>query len=233
MSSEAHVDPRGRQLRPTREEIDAWATREHQRRTAWLAGPSPEEKLAWARRYRWRSALGLEESRLGPAPEDVDLWAAQEHRRREAWAAGPTEAEKERWARAHPDSAPAPDSESAPPAEADVESWAAGERRRRQEWVAGPSEDEKHDWAEAQTGGILDELARLPLFDDVMRSGMFDADLSAAARQVLRDAELAGRGAVHLLSRAPFRLWSYFVRAGRASEHDSGTSPPRRRRVRY
>jgi hypothetical protein len=96
MNSEAHVDPRGRRLRPAQEEIDAWAVREHQRRAAWLAGPSPEEKLAWARRYRWRSALGLEESRLGPAPEDIDLWAAQEHGRRAAWAAGPSQLEKER-----------------------------------------------------------------------------------------------------------------------------------------
>lgn len=232
MNPDTHVDPRGRPLQPTQEEIDAWAAREHQRRAAWLAGPSPEEKLAWAARYRWRSALGLEESHLGPAPEDVGRWAAQEHQRREAWVAGPTEVEKEQWARAHRDRLHSRDPESPAPTDTDVESWAARERQRRQEWIAGPSDEEKHRWAERQARGFLDELAHLPVFDEVMRLGIFEADFSEAAHHVLRDAELAGKGALYLLSRAPLGVWSYFVRAGREFEQNLGPSSPRRR-VRY
>ena len=100
MSSEPHVDPRGRPLAPTPDEIEVWAAREHKRRAAWLAGPSEEEKQEWARRYRWRGALGLEESRLGPTREDIELWAEREHKRRQAWLEGPNAMEKHDWARA-------------------------------------------------------------------------------------------------------------------------------------
>jgi hypothetical protein len=37
-------------LDPTDAEIDAWAEDERRRRQAWLAGPSPEERAAFARR---------------------------------------------------------------------------------------------------------------------------------------------------------------------------------------
>ena len=37
-------------LEPTDAEIDAWAEEERRRRAAWLAGPTPEERAAFARR---------------------------------------------------------------------------------------------------------------------------------------------------------------------------------------
>jgi hypothetical protein len=37
-------------LEPTDAEIDAWAEDERKRRAAWLAGPTPEERAAFARR---------------------------------------------------------------------------------------------------------------------------------------------------------------------------------------
>ncbi len=228
MKPDMHVDPRGRRLRPTQEEIDTWAAREHQRRTAWLAGPSEEEKLAWAKRPRWRSALGLEADRA-PTREDIDLWAAREQKRRAAWAAGPSEAETAEWARAH--AARAGDDPPSP-AETDAEGWAARERQRRQAWLRGPTEDEKHAWAERQTRGLLEELAHLPFLDDALRLGGFEGDVLAAANDALRDAELVGKGALYVLSRAPLGLWSYLVRAGRAFERESGGPSPRRR-VRY
>ena len=41
-------------LEPTQAEIDAWVARERERRQAWLKGPSPEEREAYARRLRQR-----------------------------------------------------------------------------------------------------------------------------------------------------------------------------------
>ena len=94
-----------------------------------------------------------------------------------------------------------------------------------QEWLAGPSEAEKQDWAGRQSGGFLDDLLSLP--------GMLEpTDLPEAAQRFLREAELAGKGTVYALSRAPLKLWSYLIRAGRAFEDDSAQQP-RRRRVRY
>src|SRR5262245_16673667 len=40
---------------PTPAEIDAWVERERQRRQAWLAGPSDEERDAYADRLRRRN----------------------------------------------------------------------------------------------------------------------------------------------------------------------------------
>ena len=37
-------------LEPTDAEIDAWAEEERRRRAAWLAGPTPDERAAFARR---------------------------------------------------------------------------------------------------------------------------------------------------------------------------------------
>ena len=99
MYSDPLRDPRDQPLRPTPEEIEAWATREHKRREAWLTGPNQHEQDDWARRYRRRSALGFSESRLGPSREEVAQWAEREHKRRQAWLAGPTEEEKRDWAR--------------------------------------------------------------------------------------------------------------------------------------
>jgi hypothetical protein len=222
MTSEPHIDPRERTLPPTQEEIDAWAAREHRRRAAWLAGPSAEEKQDWARRYRWRATLGFEESRLGPAPEDVEQWTAREHRRREAWLAGPTDAEKQSWAkqqRRRTRIGFADD--AAPTTQAEIEAWAAREKQRRQEWVAGPSEEEKQQWAERQRRSLVDELTSLP--------ELLESELPEAVHRWLRDAELASKGTLYTLSRAPLMLWSYFIRAGRTLEGELSKRPPRSR----
>ena len=42
------------ELEPTQAEIDAWVARERERRQAWLKGPSPQEREAYARRLRQR-----------------------------------------------------------------------------------------------------------------------------------------------------------------------------------
>jgi len=223
MDSEPDVDPRRSSLRPTQEEIDAWAEREHARRIAWLAGPSDDETREWARRYRWRAALGLEESRLGPAPEEITAWAEREHRRREAWRVGPTDVEKRRWAgeqraRAAPTDDPAP-----PPSPDEVDAWAAHEKERRERWCTGPSEDEKLRWAARQSGGVFDDVARL--------SAWFDLEFPDA-QEVLRDVELAGKGALYSLSRLPRAFWAYLIRAGNVFE-DELHRPTRRGRVPY
>ncbi len=41
-------------LEPTQAEIDAWVSRERERRQAWLKGPTAEEREAYARRVRQR-----------------------------------------------------------------------------------------------------------------------------------------------------------------------------------
>jgi len=220
MQPEPNGDPRGQPLPPTHEEIEAWGARERARRAAWLAGPSAEEKREWARRYRWRAALGLEETRLAPAAEDVDRWAEREHQRRAAWLEGPTLAEKQEWAARQRHRA----ADAASPTDADVEAWAAREKQRRQDWLAGPSEEEKQRWAEREMTSLFDELMRVP--------AALQSELPEGAQQVLRDAELAGKGAVYSLMRAPVAVWSYLVRAGRAFEGEF-YQEPRRRRVRY
>lgn len=223
MDPEPFTDPRYRSSRPTPEERDAWAARELKRRQAWLAGPTEEEKQDWARRGRRRASLGFAESRLGPAAEEVSEWAAREHKRREAWAAGPSEEEKREWARQFRRRALMGLSESPlPPAEEDIEAWARREGERRREWAAGPSEEEKEKWARRAAGGILADLA--PRAE--RESEFFDM-----AHEFLREAELAGKGTVFSLLRAPGALWSYFVRAGRTFE-DEISQQPRRGRVR-
>ena len=224
MDSAPHADPREQRLYPTPEEIDAWATREHRRRTAWLAGPSAEEKQEWARHYRWRAALGLEESRLGPAPEDIEAWAEREHHRRTAWAAGPTEAETQRWTqRQH--LAAGSGHAAAPPTPEEVTAWAAREQQRRQEWLAGPGEMERQEWAHQQTHSLFDGLMRLP--------AILEAEFPESAQRLVQEVELAGKGTLYALSRLPQALWSYFVRAGRALEQHSDHESVPRRRVPY
>ncbi len=44
---------------PTQAEIDAWAASERARREAWLAGPTDEERQAYARRLRNRRLAGM------------------------------------------------------------------------------------------------------------------------------------------------------------------------------
>jgi hypothetical protein len=41
-------------LEPSEAELDAWAARERRRREAWLAGPTDEERTAYAQRLRQR-----------------------------------------------------------------------------------------------------------------------------------------------------------------------------------
>ena len=221
MSFETLADPREQPLPPTQEEIDDWATREHKRRAAWLAGPSEEERHGWARRFRWGAMLGWEESRLGPTEEDVSTWAAREHKRRQAWLAGPSEAEKRSWASRRQRLGAESDS---PNSQESAEEWAARERQRRQEWLAGPTQAEKDAWARRQGGGFLDDLASLP--------ARLESDLPEGAQQFLREAELVGKGAVYALSRGPLALWSYLTRHGRTFEQNF-YQQPRRRRVRY
>ena len=52
-SGDAAVD-KPESLEPTQAEIDAWAAEERKRREAWLNGPSPEERAAYAKRLRQR-----------------------------------------------------------------------------------------------------------------------------------------------------------------------------------
>ncbi len=42
------------ELEPTQAEIDAWVAQERERRQAWLNGPTPEERDAYALRLRQR-----------------------------------------------------------------------------------------------------------------------------------------------------------------------------------
>ena len=228
MTSEETVDPRTPRSRPTQEEIDAWAERERRRRAAWLAGPSEEDRRAWARHYRWRAALGLEESRLGPLPEEVDQWAEREHKRRQEWISGPTDAEQREWLRRHavPLDAGAPASAAAPPDE--LEGWLARERRRRQQWLAGPDDTERAAWAERQAQGglpgVVEELLRLP--------EMLEHELPDALQSFAREAELVAQGLLYSVSRAPYALRRYLARAGTAFEEELDKKP-RRRRVHY
>lgn len=224
MDSDPLRDPRYEPLPPTPEEVEAWVNSEHKRREAWLAGPSQEEKEDWARRYRRRAALGLAESRLPASPEDVAAWAEREHKRRQAWIAGPAEDEKREWARSYRRRARTGLEESdRPPTPEEVEAWAEQERRRRKEWLAGPTEEERQRWIRRETGGLWADVLSLPLLE---------TDLFDNAHRFLREAELAGKGSLFALARAPIAMWSYFIRAGRRFEEEL-YQQPQRRRVRF
>ena len=222
MYSDPLRDPRDSPLRPTPEEIEEWAAREHKRREAWLAGPSEEERDDWARRYQRRAALGLAESRLGPSSEDVAQWADREHKRRQSWLAGPTDHEKHDWARRHRRRAFAGSPESdLPPTATEVEEWAERERRRRQAWLAGPTEEERQRWTQRQTGGFWE--------DDESGPMTVESEIVDSARRLARELDLASKGSFDTLLRAPLAIWSYLVRSGRSFEDDLYQPPPRRR----
>lgn len=224
MESDMPADPREEPLEPTPEEIDAWAAREHKRREAWASGPTDAEKQAWARGYRRRALLGLAESHLPPSSEDVEQWAMRERKRREAWIAGPSEEEKAEWAERHRFHALAGLSESSlAPTGDEIEAWAGRERRRRREWLAGPAEEEKRRWALRESGALFGDWMRPP----AVESGLYDL-----AGRFFREAELAARGSLYAMSRAPWALWSYFLRAGERFEEELSQQPPRRSRVR-
>jgi hypothetical protein len=224
MYSDPSGDPRYQTLRPTSEEAEAWAAREHKRREAWLAGPTEDEQREWARRYRRRAAFGLAESSLGPSEEEISDWKEREHKRREGWLKGPTDGEKRDWARRYQRHGRSEVSESdLPPTDEEVDQWAAAETRRRQAWLAGPTDEEKRRWARREAGEFW---AGMP------SPAAIGGDLAAFADELMREGDLAAKGAFSVLSRAPMALWSYFVRAGRTVEDDI-YQPPRRRRVRF
>jgi len=218
-------DPRDEPLQPTAEEIDAWASHERDRRQAWLAGPTEDEQDDWARRYLRRASLGFADSRLGPSPGDVAQWAEREHKRRQAWLAGPSELEKREWARRSRRRGLAGLSASElPPTDEEINAWAAQERSRRQAWLEGPTEDEKQRWIRRETGG--GKWEGLPS-SPVMETQLFDA-----ADRLLREADLAAKGSLVALARAPLAIWSYLIRSGRTFEEEL-YQPPSRRRVRF
>jgi hypothetical protein len=213
-------DPRYEPLEPTPDEVEAWASRERMRREAWLAGPTEDEQDGWARRYRQRAALGFAESRLAPSRDDIAEWAQREHKRRQAWLEGPTEQEKRDWARGYrrrrltglPES-------DLPPTEDEINAWAGRERARRRAWLEGPTEEEKQRWIRSERGGI---------WGDVPSGPEIDSELLDVADRVLREADLATKGSLVALTRAPFAIWSYLVRSGRRFEDDFYQPPPRR-----
>jgi hypothetical protein len=222
MDPEEFRDPRDASPEAAAAEADAWAGRERRRRAAWLAGPDEEEKLAWARRYRRRAALGLEESRLGPSREETAAWAERERRRRVEWSEGPSEGERREWAARQRIRSFAGLGESRLPASSEeIDAWARAESAKRKAWLSGPGDEEKREWslrsgwASAWTDASGDE----PSY----------ADLAA---RFLREAELAGKGSLWTLASAPAAIWSHFVRAGRRFERDM-SGPPRRGRVPY
>ena len=53
-ASEDAVTDNGAELEPTQAEIDAWVAKERERRQAWLNGPTPEEREAYALHLRQR-----------------------------------------------------------------------------------------------------------------------------------------------------------------------------------
>jgi len=53
-ASEDAVTEKAEGLEPTQAEIDAWVAKERERRRAWLNGPTPEEREAYALRLRQR-----------------------------------------------------------------------------------------------------------------------------------------------------------------------------------
>ena len=215
-------DPRDETLQPAPEEVEAWASRERKRREAWSTGPTEHERHEWARRYRRRSALGFTESRLGPTDEDVTEWAAREHKRRQAWLAGPSDEERRAWAHRSREAGFGEGPETEPTQE-EIEAWAEEERRRRRAWLAGPTENEKRRWIRRQTGRFGEGMSE---------RWQPDLELVDSAERLLRDAELAAKGSIDVLLRAPFAVWSYLVRSGRRFEQE-GYQPPPRRRVRF
>ena len=223
MEPEEFRDPRLDETgEATAAEVEAWAERERRRRAAWLAGPGEEEKADWARRYRRRAALGLEESRLGPSREEIEAWAGRERRRRVEWSEGPSDGDKRAWASRQRLRSFAGLAESPLPVSSEeTEAWARRETERRKAWLAGPGEEEKREWSR---GGGLRAAGRRLLGED--------ASYSDLASRFFREAELAGKGSFWALASAPAAIWSFLVREGRRFEREA-SGPPRRGRVPY
>jgi hypothetical protein len=62
----------GPTIEPTDAELDDWAARERQRRQAWLQGPTPDERVAYAQRLR--------EQRLAELERGSEAWLAERAR---------------------------------------------------------------------------------------------------------------------------------------------------------
>jgi hypothetical protein len=116
-----------------------------------------------------------------------------------------------------------PESES-PPTEEEIKAWAEQERGRRQAWLEGPTEDEKQRWIRREIGG--GEWEGLP------STPVIETELLEAADRLLREADLAAKGSLVALARAPLAVWSYLMRSGRMFE-EALYQPPSRRRVRF
>ena len=61
---------------PTDEEVEAWATRERQRREQWSKGPTPEQAALWASRERDRR---IAEDEDPPEPSNHEAGRATRH----------------------------------------------------------------------------------------------------------------------------------------------------------
>ena len=98
------------------------------------------------------------------------------------------------------------------------------ERGRRQAWLEGPTEDEKQRWIRRETGGGK--------WEGLPSTPVMETELLDAADRLLREADLAAKGSLVALARAPLAIWSYLIRSGRMFEEEL-YQPPSRRRVRF
>jgi hypothetical protein len=110
-----------------------------------------------------------------------------------------------------------------PPTEEEINAWAEQERSRRQAWLEGPTQDEMQRWIRRESGGEWEDLRNAPVVE---------SELLDAADRLLREADLAAKGSLVALARAPLAIWSYLIRSGRMFEEEL-YQPPSRRRVRF
>ena len=82
----------------------------------------------------------------------------------------------------------------------------AQERGRRQAWLEGPTENEKQRWIRRETGGGR--------WDGLPSTPVMETELLDAADRLLREADLAAKGSLVALARAPLAIWSYFDPVG-------------------
>jgi hypothetical protein len=100
------------------------------------------------------------------------------------------------------------------PSEAEVDAWAERGRRRREGWLSGPTADERAAWTQRERERRLGRFAAAP--------GDGVSELGRRAQGVVREAQLAAEGAVHL-------LWKGVEAAGPGAR---GVSPATRRAAR-
>jgi hypothetical protein len=220
-------------LWPTDADIEEWGRAEHERRQAWLAGPSQIERQEWALSQLRRSTSGGPEGSYGPTDEEVENWARDEHDRRAAWAAGPSEVERLEWALRVRERDPL----ARPVTDADIEAWVKDEHARREAWLAGPTEAERADWARragaaryapAWHAGPEWRPSPAPCWEDRVRGAVPDP---VALDRMRHDGRLAMIGALTWLTESPWRTWEQLVDAGKRWEDGMG-EPRSRRRIR-